>query len=553
MIKTIKRIIFISGISKIFIFFNIIGLTISVLLEVVGIGIVYPFLEFSLNNKDLYILKNISENNKLFLFLLLIFLIFFIKNTYILLFNYWQKKKLYNIQWKFTNEIYRRYLDYNINLDKHSSVIQTNIGFSYNISLWIMSIFSILSELILLIFISILLLMTNVKVTVFMFSVCLFLGLIFNFLSKSRLSTWGNKALVNQSFSVKSQIETFSGLKEITVLGIKDFFYKRFSSFNFKLSNMLFRVNLFELFPKIILELAIIFVILTTIFILVDENFSLKEIIPTLGLFFIASIRLVPMFGKIIVNSNSLNYAKSSVSVLTEIFNFKFKANLKEKKVDNFKYIYFKNVLFSYEKGDSLKINLKLNAKKFYGIIGESGSGKTTFINLFLGLIYCKSGQIIIDKTNIKFCKNNFRKFIGLVSQEVFIINDTLSKNVALGYKDEEIDHDKVLNVLKQAGLSEFISKRRKGIEFIISEDGKNISRGQRQRIGIARALYRDPKIIILDEPTSSLDNKTSEKFIKTLHKIRKNKLIIMCTHNLKHLSVCDKIIKIENNTAKFL
>lgn len=553
MIKTIKRIIFISGISKIFIFFNIIGLTISVLLEVVGIGIVYPFLEFSLNNKDLYILKNISENNKLFLFLLLIFLIFFIKNTYILLFNYWQKKKLYNIQWKFTNEIYRRYLDCNINLDKHSSVIQTNIGFSYNISLWIMSIFSILSELILLIFISILLLMTNVKVTVFMFSVCLFLGLIFNFLSKSRLSTWGNKALVSQSFSVKSQIETFSGLKEITVLGIKDFFYKRFSSFNFKLSNMLFRVNLFELFPKIILELAIIFVILTTIFILVDENFSLKEIIPTLGLFFIASIRLVPMFGKIIVNSNSLNYAKSSVSVLTEIFNFKFKANLKEKKVDNFKYIYFKNVLFSYEKSDSLKINLKLNAKKFYGIIGESGSGKTTFINLFLGLIYCKSGQIIIDKTNIKFCKNNFRKFIGLVSQEVFIINDTLCKNVALGYKDEEINHDKVLNVLKQAGLSEFISKRRKGIEFIISEDGKNISRGQRQRIGIARALYRDPKIIILDEPTSSLDNKTSEKFIKTLHKIRKNKLIIMCTHNLKHLSVCDKIIKIENNTAKFL
>jgi len=386
-----------------------------------------------------------------------------------------------------------------------------------------------------------------------MFSVCLFLGLIFNFLSKSRLSTWGNKALVSQSFSVKSQIETFSGLKEITVLGIKDFFYKRFSSFNFKLSNMLFRVNLFELFPKIILELAIIFVILTAIFMLVDENFSLKEIIPTLGLFFIASIRLVPMFGKIIVNSNSLNYAKSSVSVLTEIFNFKFKANLKEKKVDNFKCIYFKNVLFSYEKSDSLKINLKLNAKKFYGIIGESGSGKTTFINLFLGLIYCKSGQIIIDKTNIKFCKNNFRKFIGLVSQDVFIINDTLYKNVALGYKDEEINHDKVLNVLKQAGLSEFISKRHKGIEFIISEDGKNISRGQRQRIGIARALYRDPKIIILDEPTSSLDNKTSEKFIKTLHKIRKNKLIIMCTHNLKHLSVCDKIIKIENNTAKFL
>jgi ABC-type bacteriocin/lantibiotic exporter with double-glycine peptidase domain len=553
MIKTIKRIIFLSGISKIFIFINIIGLTITVLLDVIGIGIVYPFLEFSLNKKDLYIFKNISENNKLFLFLLLIFGIFFIKNIYILLFNYWQKKKLYLFQWNFTNQIYKKYLDYNINLDRHSSEIQTNIGFSYNISLWIMSIFSILSELILLIFITIILLITNVKVTVFMFSTCLFLGLIFNILSKSRLSTWGNKALVSQSYSVKSQIETFSGLKEITVLGIKDFFYKRFSNFNFKLSNMLFRVNLFELFPKIILELVIMFVILTTIFILVDEKFSLKEIIPTLGLFFIASIRLVPMFGKIIVNLNSLNYAKSSVSVLTEIFNFKLKSNLREKKIDNLKYIHFKNVFFSHENSESLKINLKLNSKKFYGIIGESGSGKTTFINLFIGLIYCKSGQIIINKTNIKSCKNNFRKFIGLVSQEVFVINDTLSKNVALGFNDEEIDNEKVLSALKQAGLSEFISKKHKGVEFIISEDAKNISRGQRQRIGIARALYRDPKIIILDEPTSSLDNQTSEKFLKTLDKIRKNKLIIMCTHNLKHLSICDKIIKIENNTAKFL
>jgi ABC-type bacteriocin/lantibiotic exporter with double-glycine peptidase domain len=139
------------------------------------------------------------------------------------------------------------------------------------------------------------------------------------------------------------------------------------------------------------------------------------------------------------------------------------------------------------------------------------------------------------------------------VSQEVFVINDTLSKNVALGFNDEEIDNEKVLSALKQAGLSEFISKKHKGVEFIISEDAKNISRGQRQRIGIARALYRDPKIIILDEPTSSLDNQTSEKFLKTLDKIRKSKLIIMCTHNLKHLSICDKIIKIENNTAKFL
>jgi ATP-binding cassette subfamily C protein len=556
MIKTIKNIIHLSNIKKTFIFLNIFGVLVIAVLEIVSFGSIYPFLDFAINkNNNLYLLdlNQFNYQNKLFILLIIIFIVFFLKNIFIILFSYWQKKFLYSKQWEITNLIFRKYLDNNAILNKHTSEIQTNIGLSYNTPYWVMNLFNIFSELIILITIIFFLLFVNFKVTIALLSICLSILFIFNLIFKKKFIGWSKNSVVSVANSTKSQIESFSGLREITVLGIKDFFYNKFNNNTFRLSKTLFKINFSEQFPRVVLEIVFIFVILFTIFYLTKQAKSFEEIIPTLALYFVTSVRLVPLFGKIITNINSLNFAKTMVMRLIEIKNINIKPYKDKKIIQNFKYINFNNVRFSYEKKENpLKINLKLKNNKFYGLIGKSGSGKTTFSNLLLGLINPNTGKIFIDKTNLNYCKDSWRNLVGLVSQEVFIINDTLSKNIVLGSEDEQINKEKILYALKYAELKEFIKKNNIK-DFILAENGKNISAGQRQRIGIARALYRNPRVIILDEPTSSLDSLTSKNFIKTLNKIKKNKLVIMCTHDLKNLKKSDKIIQISNYSATFL
>jgi ABC-type multidrug transport system fused ATPase/permease subunit len=556
MIKTIKNIIYLSNIKNTFIFLNILGVLILAVLEIISFGSIYPFLDFAINeNNSLYLLdlNKFNYQNKLLLLLIIIFIGFFIKNIFIIIFSYWQKKKLYLKQWELTNLLFKKYLDNNTILNKHTSEIQTNIGLTYNVPLWVMNVFNIFSELILLIAIIILLLVVNFKATIVILLICVSILFFFNFFLKKKFIGWSKKSVLSLANSTKSQIESFSGLREITVLGIKDFFYNKFNKNTFGLSNTMFKANFSEQLPRIVLELVFIFIILLVIFYLTEQAKSFEKIIPVLALYFVISVRLVPLFGKIIVNINSLSFAKTMVERLMEIKTLKIKVYKDKKKIKIFKYINFKNVNFSYKKNEkSLKINLKLNNNKFYGLIGKSGSGKTTFSNLLLGLINPNSGKIFIDKTDLNNCKDSWRNIVGLVSQEVFIINDTLSKNIVLGSENDEINKEKILHSLKHAELKEFINND-KIIDFVLAENGKNISAGQRQRIGIARALYRDPQVIIFDEPTSSLDSLTSKNFIKTLNKIKKNKLVIMCTHDLKNLKTSDKIIEISSNSANFV
>jgi ABC-type bacteriocin/lantibiotic exporter with double-glycine peptidase domain len=160
----------------------------------------------------------------------------------------------------------------------------------------------------------------------------------------------------------------------------------------------------------------------------------------------------------------------------------------------------------------------------------------------------------LIDDINIKkYSTRSWRKLIGIVPQEVFILNDTIENNIAFGEIDEEINHEKILKAVKQAELDEFIAKQSSGLKTMLDENATNISGGQKQRIGIARALYRDPKILILDEPTNSLDHQTTKNFVETLQKIKSQRIIIFATHDLDNLKICDKIIKINEQLVKLI
>ena len=203
--------------------------------------------------------------------------------------------------------------------------------------------------------------------------------------------------------------------------------------------------------------------------------------------------------------------------------------------------IKFKGVRLSYGDKEVLKgINLEANKSEFIALVGSSGGGKSSLMNLLMRFYDVDGGEILINGTNLKDIKiHSLRQNIGLVTQRVYIFNDTIAKNVAYG---REFNEDAVINALKLANAYEFVSKLDDGINTILNEFGTNLSGGQRQRIAIARALYQNPQILIFDEATSALDNESEKEITKAINNLRSKKIIFVIAHRLSTVENADKI-----------
>ena len=194
---------------------------------------------------------------------------------------------------------------------------------------------------------------------------------------------------------------------------------------------------------------------------------------------------------------------------------------------------------------------MTIKKNDFIGIVGASGSGKSTLINLILGLIKPKKGEIIVDNNNINHHLNNWQSLIGYIPQDIFLLDDSLRNNVAFGVEQNEIDDAKILDVLKIAQLNNFFNDLKDGLNHMIGENGVKLSGGQKQRLGIARALYKNPKVLILDESTSALDQITEKDFLKSIHNLKNNFTIIFITHRISSVKNCNKIFSIINHKVK--
>ena len=211
----------------------------------------------------------------------------------------------------------------------------------------------------------------------------------------------------------------------------------------------------------------------------------------------------------------------------------------------------FDAVVLKSDKPVLKNVNLTIKKNEFVGIVGETGSGKSTLVDLLIGLMEPNEGTITVDGKNINKNLNSWKKNLGYVSQNLYLLDESIKNNIAFGYKDNEIDKVKVENSIEKSQLSKFINNLKNGLDSKVGERGVKISGGERQRIGIARALYNDPEILVFDEATSALDLDTEKKLLETLIKFKKNKTFIFITHRTSGLSYCDRIFKIENSEIK--
>jgi len=418
----------------------------------------------------------------------------------------------------------------------------------------------LINNIVLVFLIGVILVFIDYKLSILLIISGLVLTILFQNLIKKFLEEKGkilhgtrvdNVKLINQSFDI---------IKDAKIQKKEDYFINLFKSQleiigKIKISNAILIA-----LPRPILELVIIIAIIMIIIYstLFDKNFNTT--LPYITFLAVSSVRLIPSL-KLISNSiSTINFNKISVSVVTNELNemtknvkseIKSKDQLKPKKnLTNFKLIKFNNINFSYENKNDILKNISFEIKKGekIGIVGPSGAGKSTLINIILGILEPNSGKITIDDIDIYKNLNDWYDLIGLIPQEVYLLQDTIKNNIALG--EVNYDKKKLKIAIQDSNCETFIKSLRYGVETDVGNRGISFSGGQKQRIGIARALYHQPKILIMDEATNSLDNVTKNVILK---KILKNKdlTVLAISHDLKSLSSFDKIIVLDNGVIK--
>tara|TARA_A100001015_G_scaffold221864_1_gene249785 strand:+ start:4516 stop:6234 length:1719 start_codon:yes stop_codon:yes gene_type:complete len=539
------------------------------LMEVISLGLIIPVLSVVLDPAtvnyylDSYFLGIIFENELLPVFLLSGLIIAFLVKSLIIFFMNWKQNKImYEINTGLARFFYNAYLssNYNFHLENNSSKMIRNISSEISIvTSLINSICLVVSEIVVLVGISIFLFFYNPWATLLTSLILILLGLILFLVVKKRLNILGILRKKHEKLRFKNLINGLRGIKEVIISNYQKSFVEDYDKHHkgvFKTS--LYR-NVLMPIPRLSFEFS--GVLILSLFTLAGLylNYSSVELITVLSVWAVAAIRLLPSYNRISSNLQNIVSSKSALDELTKDFiNFKNEKNKKdnliekESNLSTFKNIYFKNISFSYlgaEKKIIKDVNFKIKIGSKIAIIGDSGSGKTTLLDLVLGLIKPQNGEILIDEKNIENHLKGWQKNIGYVPQKIYLTDDTIKKNIAFGVPESEINVMKIERAIRLAQLNNFINSLNRGIDTIVGEDGIKISGGQRQRIGIARALYRDPLVLVLDEATNALDEETENTLLTDLIKSNNDRTIIMVSHRQSALKDFNSILSVKNGS----
>ncbi len=550
-------------------FFVLIFLMIvGAIMETFGISLIIPLVgtllsdEFILPNQLTSIipaLKEISKEQMIFASISFFIFFYLIKSIYLGFLVYIQSKYIYSVQRHVSTSLYKTYLyqPYSFHLNRNSGeIISNTITESMQFALGFVSpLIYIITDILIIFFISALLFYVEplgALSVMILFSI----GSYFlYFLSKNRSAIWGEKRQENEAKRIKSAQQGLSGIKEVKLHGFEEIFAEFFSKSTSISLNSAMKQTTLQGMPKIFFELLTVIAISLLIFVLYNSGTSSSQLISTLGIFALAAFKLLPSVARLVTNIQALKFANPVINKI------KNELGLEPKQVlftsnNNLileKELTLKNISFQYDKSENYaldNINLSILSGQSIGIIGSSGAGKSTLVDIILGLLRPHKGKMLVDgkeinSENIKMWQKN----IGYVSQSIYILDDSFKNNIAFGIPKDEIDDEKINNATKLAQLETFINELPEGLNTFAGEQGVRISGGQLQRIGIARALYNNPSILVFDEATSALDNETEKSVMDSITNLQGNKTIIIIAHRLTTVKDCDIIIELDKGS----
>ncbi len=541
-------------------------LLIGMVFEMAGLGVLIPALGIMLNSNIaidypkiipyLEMLGNPGQIELVIWGMMFLVFVYLIKAIFLAFLSWKQNKFSADMAADLSRKLFTGYLrqSYAFHLERNSAQLLRNVQTEINLfNAVAQSVIALTTEFSLIIAVAAMLIFIEPIGATVVMTFLVITALIFHRITKNYLLNWGLKRQVNDGLMNQHLLQGLGGVKDVKLLGREENFVYEYSSHNIARFKILAKQNTLGQLPRLYLELLAVIGLAGLVVLMVMQNKALELLLPTLGIFVASAFRMIPSFNRIMGAMQQIRYAQPVVTLLYDEFKM-IRSNVLNSQVSrkiNFKNdIVIDKVYFKYNNANSNAldgINITIKKGESVGFIGPSGSGKSSLVDIILGLLYPNEGKILVDKMNINENFRGWQDEIGYVPQTIYLTDDSLRRNIAFGIADHEIDDEAVKRSLRAAQLDDFIGNLKEGLDTFVGERGVRLSGGQRQRIGIARALYNDPPILVLDEATSALDSNTEAGVMDAVNALHGNKTLIIVAHRLSTVEGCDRLYRLDH------
>lgn len=543
------------------------------LLETFVVGIFYPFIsilkkpEIIQDYKVLrwiYYTIGVGSSREFLIWTAVgLIIIYLLKNTYLVLLTYTQFKFMFNKQIAFSHRLFNFYLHqpYTFYLQRNTAEIlqKINVVVPLMFSGFMLPAMMLVVEIITTIFILCLLILLKPLPSILAIGMLGTATFVFYQITRKKTGEFGKLRQHHSEQMMQWVNQGLGGIKEIKILGREAFFASTYDK-NCKVYARAERfINMINQLQRPFLEtICIMSMLLITLLMIITQNKNLETIIPTLSLFTMAAFRIIPSLGRIFTAATAIRYNSYSFdTIYNDLIIFdKHIVSTKSEVIKQWldisfdKTIELRDVCYQYPNAKKPSLNgvsLTISKHCSIGFVGPTGAGKTTIVDIIVGLLEPTHGEVQVDGKNIKNDLSSWQRQIGYIPQNVYLSDDTIRRNIAFGLHDEQIDEDQIWSALESAQLKVFIDSLSDKLDTFVGERGIRLSGGQRQRIGIARALYRNPEILVMDEGTASLDNETEWEIMEAVKRLSGEKTVIIIAHRLSTVKNCDRLYFIKD------
>lgn len=552
---------------------------VTAFLETIGVGLIMPFISIIV---DPGIIKNnfwfgriaefmgmrdyINKPQDFLIFISIAIIVLYIaKNASLGFSNYIQLRFVFTKRSSFGKYLLRSYLSmpYTFHLERNTSELLRNISHEIaRLFNFVQALLKIGSELCIFFCIVIMLMWVDLKMVLYSVVILGILSGIFNKLLHSYLKMLGEKVQTSQTYVGQAVLEGLGAIKEVKLAGREDYFCNRYYYYMMENSRANWMFSTINMMPRLFLEVIAVIGVISLLIMFQAKGKDIRLFLPTLSLFGMATIRLMPSLSQIIAGLQQIRFNSPAVDVVYEDMKHLDFHEQKCEPVSTIrnvdqplffeKLLWVNNVSYIYPNSDVVALHgatLRIEKGQTVALAGTSGAGKTTLANSILGLIRPTDGTISVDDRSIFDYLAMWQRKIGYVPQSIYLLDATIRENIAFGLSNEDIDDQKIRDAITIARLDLFIDGLADGLNTVIGENGVRLSGGQRQRLGIARALYNGPELLVLDEATSSLDGETEKELTEAIESLSGKKTIIIIAHRLSTIQKCDQIYFMKNGT----